>query len=305
MTKLVVKIRSTENLFNEAPMKCYKKVFNLVVGVLFSAIVIHAQAACLGDQTATKSFKVYIVPQLTATQIYTRWSPVLERVGMETKQCFELIVPTSIPQFEDDLLAGKPDFAYMNPYHAAMKWRNNQYIPLIASSDPIFGILTVQKDSKVKNLKELGGSRIAFPAPNAFAASLLIRATLAKDGVPFEPVYVKTHSNVYRSVIRGDASAGGGIQTTLMAESPELKSELRTLMETKRYASHPFSANARVSEQVRKAVQSALLAMDQTTEGAEFLKGVHLAKPMVVSYKLNYQPLEALRLEKFVVRSAD
>jgi phosphonate transport system substrate-binding protein len=230
---------------------------------------------------------------------------VLEEVGKETKQCFELIVPSSIPQFETDLLDGKPDFAYMNPYHAAMKWRDNHYIPLIASSEPIFGILTIQKDSKLSNLKELSGRRIAFPAPNAFAASLLIRATLANEGVQFEPVYVKTHSNVYRSVIRGDVAAGGGIQSTLMAESPELKSELRTLMETKRYTSHPLSANARVPEQVRKSVQSAFLAMDQSVAGSDLLKGVQLAKPMAVTYKVNYQPLEALRLEKFVVRSAD
>ncbi|OYY18110.1 MAG: hypothetical protein B7Y05_00515 [Polynucleobacter sp. 24-46-87] len=291
--------------FLSVPMRYLQEVFKLSVGCIFSAGAVGAYAACLGDQAATKSLKVYIVPQLAATQIYTRWSPVLKQVGREAKQCFELIVPTSIPQFEDDLNAGKPDFAFMNPYHATMKWRNNQYIPLVASGDPFFGILTVQKDSKLNNIKELGGSRIAFPAPNAFAASLLIRATLAKNGVSFEPVYVKTHSNVYRSVIRGDVSAGGGIQATLMAESPELKAELRTLMETKRYTSHPFSANARVSEQVRKSVQSALLGMDQTIEGSELLKGAQLAKIMAVSYKTNYQPLEGLRLEKFVVRSAD
>jgi len=286
-------------------MKSKNKVFRILTGLIVCAEAISVHGACLGDRAATKSLKVYIVPQLTATQIYTRWSPVLEQVGKETKQCFELIVPTTIPQFEMDLLEGKPDFAYMNPYHATMKWRKNQYVPLVASSTPIFGILVVQKDSKFNSLKELSGGRIAFPAPNAFAASLLIRATLAKDGVPFEPVYVKTHSNVYRSVIRGDVVAGGGIQSTLLAEPDELKAELHTLVETKRYTSHPFSANARISDQLRKNVQNALLAMDQTADGSELLKGAQLAKPMAVSYKANYQPLEALHLDKFVVKSAE
>lgn len=286
-------------------MKNNKKVFKLIIGFAFTLQVMLANGACLGDKASPQVFKVYIVPQLTATQIYTRWSPVLEWVGKESHYCFELIVPTSIPQFEKDLLGGKPDFAYMNPYHAVMKWRNNQYIPLVASSDPIFGILTVAKDSQINQVKELGGGRIAFPAPNAFAASLLIRATLAKDGVLYEPVYVKTHSNVYRSVIRGDVSAGGGIQSTLMSEPPELKAELRTLMETKRYTSHPFSANARISEQIRKNVQNAFLLLEQTTGGAEFLKGAQLTKPMAVSYRVNYEPLEALHLDKYVVNSAD
>ena len=286
-------------------MKFIHSLIKVLSLVLFIGATNIVSAACVGDTSASKSYKVYIVPQLTATQIYTRWSPLLEQVGKETKHCFELIVPTSIPQFEMDLLNGKPDFAYMNPYHAVMKWRNHQYIPLVASGDPIFGILAIQSDSKINSVKELSKGRIAFPAPNAFAASLLIRATLSKEGIPFEPVYVKTHSNVYRSVIRGDVEAGGGIQSTLMAEPPELKAELKTLMETKRYTSHPFSANARIPEHARKAIQNALIGMDQSTSGSELLKGAQLAKAIAVTYKQNYQSLEALQLEKFVVKSAD
>lgn len=286
-------------------MKNKKKVFTLILGIGISAYGFVAHGACLGDRSSAQVLKVYIVPQFTATQIYTRWVPILEQVGKISNQCFELVVPTSIPQFEKDLLDGKPDFAYMNPYHAVMKWRSAHYIPLIASSDPIYGILAVAKTSQLANIKELAGGRIAFPAPNAFAASLLIRATLAKDGVPFEPVYVKTHSNVYRSVVRGDVSAGGGIQSTLMSEPSELKSELRTLMETKRYTSHPFSANSRVSDHVRKKVQTAFLEIDQAPEGADLLKNAQLTKPMIVSYKVNYEPLESLNLERYVVKSAD
>lgn len=286
-------------------MKESAKVFKLLAGFAFILQVALVHGACLGDKTSLQSYKVYIVPQFTATQIYTRWSPVLERVGKESNQCFELIVPNSIPEFERDLLEGKPDFAFMNPYHAVMKWRNNKYIPLVASSDQIFGILTVDKDSSLHNIRDLSGKRIAFPAPNAFAASLLIRATLDREGVLYAPVYVKTHSNVYRSVIRGDVSAGGGIQSTLMSEPPELKAELRTLMETKRYTAHPFSANSKVPKQIREDVQKAFLLLEQASDGADLLKSVQLTKPMTVTYKANYEPLEALRLDKYVVRSAD
>lgn len=286
-------------------MKNIKKVFKLLIGPLLFLQVFLAHSICLGDKSSIPVFKVYIVPQLTATQIYTRWVPVLERIGKESSHCFELIVPSSIPQFEKDLSEGKPDFAYMNPYHAVMRWKNGHYIPLIASSEPIFGILTVAKDSTIAQVKELSGGRIAFPAPNAFAASLLIRATLAKDGVPYEPVYVKTHSNVYRSVVRGDVSAGGGIQSTLISESAELKSELRTLMETKRYTSHPFSANERIPEDIQRKIQNSFISLGHTPEGEEMLKGTQLVKPMKVSYKANYELLESLRLDRFVVKSAE
>jgi phosphonate transport system substrate-binding protein len=247
--------------------------------------------------------KVYIVPQLTATQTYTNWAPLLERVGIQTKQCFELMVPTSIPEFESDLNDGLPDFAFMNPYHAVMTWRDSQYVPLVASSEPIYGVLSISRGSKIQKIQDLKGSKIAFPAPNAFAASLLIRATLSQEGVQYDPIYLKTHSNVYRAVIRGDAAAGGGIQSTLLAEPVELKAELRVLIETKRYTAHPFSANARIPLALQQQIQNALLEIGQTNGGRQLLNDVQLAEPKTVTFAINYQPLEALQLEKFVMRN--
>lgn len=279
-------------------------IFKLILSI-FIPISGSVHAACLGD-TAVKPSKAYIVPQLTATQIYTRWGPVLDRLGKSTQLCFELIVPATIPQFETDLANGKPDFVFMNPYHVVMKWQEHQYVPLVASSEPLFGVLTVKKDNKYASLQDLRNGKIAFPAPNSFAASLLIRSLLTNNGVPFEPLYVKTHSNVYRSVVRGDgAVAGGGIHTTLSAEPPELRDELRVLAETKHYTSHPFSANARVPKAIQERVQTAFLDLAKTADGAELLSRIQMTKPMAVSYKANYKELEALKLDKLVVRSAD
>ena len=64
-------------------------------------------ASCLGD-TAVKPLKAYIVPQLTASQTYTQWGPVLERIGKSAQLCFDLIVPATIPQFETDLANANP-----------------------------------------------------------------------------------------------------------------------------------------------------------------------------------------------------
>jgi phosphonate transport system substrate-binding protein len=284
------------------------KTHNIFYKIVLPILIIASgsvNASCLGD-TAVKPVKVYIVPQLTASQTYTLWGSVLERVGKSAQLCFDLIVPATIPQFETDLANGSPDFVFMNPYHVVMKWQGHQYVPLVASSEPIFGVLTVKKDSKYIALQDLNYAKIAFPAPNSFAASLLIRSLLANNGIPFEPVYVKTHSNVYRSVVRGDITvAGGGIQSTLLAEPSELRDELRILAETKRYTSHPFSANARVPKAIQERARTAFLNLAKTADGAELLSRIQMTKPMAVSYKANYEALEALKLDKLVVRSAD
>lgn len=281
-----------------------KKFILKIALIFFITSPGYVKAFCI-DDVGAKPFNVYVVPMLTASQTYTSWAPILEHVGKTTGVCFKLIVPTSIPQFEIDLGSGKPDFVFMNPYHMAMKWRNQKYIPLVASSVPIYGVLIVKKDSKYLTLQDLNNSKVAFPAPNAFAASLLIRSMLAYDKIQFEAIYVKTHSNVYRSVARGELAAGGGIQSTLWSEPPELRDELRVLAETKRYTAHPFSANSRIPEIVQKRVQSAFLDLANTSEGAELLSRIQMIKPISVTYSTNYQSLEELKLEKFVVKSAE
>jgi phosphonate transport system substrate-binding protein len=277
----------------------------LAIGVTAYIISSSVHAACLGVVSSQVPLKVYIVPQLTATQTYTHWAPLLEQVGQQTNQCFELFVPTSIPHFESDLNDGLPDFAFMNPYHAVMTWRESKYVPLVASSEPIYGVLSVSRGSKIQKIQDLKGRKIAFPAPNAFAASLLIRATLSQEDVPYTSVYLNTHSNVYRAVIRGDVAAGGGIHSTLLAEPAELNAELSVLMETKRYTAHPFSANARVPVALQQQIQDAFLEIGQTNAGRKLLNDVQLAEPKAVTFAVNYQPLEALQLDKFVMRNAN
>lgn len=286
------------------PLKASIFFYRALIGIASLAITATAYASCLGDNTSAKTYKVYVVPQLPAAQLYARWATLLEQVGKDAGQCFELVVPNSIPQFEIDLQSGNADFAYMNPYHLVMSQRDSKYIPLVASTELLSGVLAVRHDSKVNSIRDLNDQKIAFPAPNAFAASLLIRATLAKEGIKFDPVYVKSHSNVYRSVVRGDMIAGGGIQSTYDAEPEELKSQLRILMETKGFHPHPFAAHPRIPADIQQRVQASFLKIAKTQAGEKLLDDAQLSKPRVVTYESDYQPLETLDLGKFVVNSA-
>jgi phosphonate transport system substrate-binding protein len=155
----------------------------------------YSYAACLGEQNTTKVYTFDVVPQLTAAKIYTTWSPLLQRVGQDAGLCFELRVSATIPEFEQKLLKGEPEFVFLNPYHAVLANQKRKYQPLLADSEDLLtGILVVRADSPIKTLDELKGKNISFPAPNAFAASLLIRAELAKKKIDINPVFVKTHS---------------------------------------------------------------------------------------------------------------
>lgn len=272
--------------------------------VRFLVLCVVAGAA-IAAEPGKASYSLAVVPQFRAEEIHRDWSPVLARLRVATGASFNLRIAADIPKFEESVLAGEPDFAYMNPYHQVMARRAQGYAPLLRDSTPLKGILMVRTDDPIKSARELDGKEVAFPAPNAFGASLWIRALLAeREKIRIVPVYVKTHANAFRHVATGKAAAAGGIAATLAEEPEELRAALRVLLETPDVAPHPLSAHPRVPEAIRRAVVETLLAMTRDTGGQSLLKDIQLPNPVRADHARDYQPLEKYGLEKYVVRSA-
>jgi phosphonate transport system substrate-binding protein len=265
------------------------------VGVL--ACLMSAPAWSAGPAVYT----VAVVPQFPATEINRVWAPILDRVGQEAGVVLQLKLSRDIPGFEEELLAGKPDFAYMNPYHQVMARKAQGYVPLVRDSTLLTGILVVRQDDPIQSVKELEGRTVAFPAPNAFGASLMIRAHLSLvDKISFTPLYAKTHTNAYRQAIVGKAAAAGGLRATLEKEPPEVRANLRVLLETPGAPPHPLSAHPRVPIKVQQAVRAAMLKLAGDTALREFYQDIPMAQPVAADHARDYQPLEKYRLERFV-----
>lgn len=261
-----------------------------------------AQAACLGHSRPTQTLRIDVVPQFATTVVYSQWAPLLQRIGQQTTLCFDLHIAASIPDFEKSLFSGQPDLAFANPYHAVMARKGQGYIPLVRDDKELLsGLLVVRSDSPIRSPKDLDGKEVAFPAPNAFAASLLIRATLARQGVKIRPIYLKNHANVYRAVALGEVVAGAGVNNTLEREEPNLRNRLKPLYETPGYAAHPVLAHPRVPNRVREALINALIELARQSDGKSLLDAIQIPQPVRADYARDYGPLEALNLEPFVV----
>lgn len=244
---------------------------------------------------------VEVVPQFQATEVNRTWAPVLDRLTQETGLTFALRIAKDIPAFEDDFEAGRPDLVYLNPYHQVMAKRAQGYLPLVRDAKLLTGILVVRKDDPITSTKSLVGKDIAYPAPNAFGASLLIRSHLVEvDKVVSQPFYAKTHTNAYRQVIVGKMAAAGGVRATLDKEPEEVQSALRVLWETPGAAPHPFSVHPRVPAKQAEAITAALLKLAKDPAGQLLLKEVLIPNPVRADYVRDYLPLEKLKLDKYV-----
>lgn len=266
--------------------------------VLFTGVI---ALLCAGLVRAGEEISLAVVPQLTPTHTHRDWKPFADRLGRETGLVIKVQVFRTFDEFETSLANGQAELAYMNPYHQIMARQAQGYVPLVRdSAQQLIGVLVVAQSSPIRSVRELHGKTIGFPDPNAFAASLYLRALLReREKISFTARYLTTHGNVYRHVIVGNIEAGGGVNRTLTRERPETREALRVLYETPAIPSHPLSAHPRLPAATREAIIKAILAMADTEEGRALLKTIQLDKPVRADFARDYQALEQLHIDRY------
>jgi phosphonate transport system substrate-binding protein len=254
----------------------------------------------LGWSSGNGIYSFGVVPQFEQRKLFHIWRPILDELEHRTDLTFNLQGSPKIPVFEKKYMEGTYDFAYMNPYHILKAHDSQGYLPLVRDGGRMLkGILVVSKESPIKSVQELAGKSVAFPAPNALGASLLIRADLKNlYGVQIHPHYVQTHSSVYLHVALGQYVAGGGVTSTLNAQKPEIREKLRIIYETRPMNPHPISVHPRVSEAHWRRVLKALLEMAQTEKGAALLAKIPMRKAVATSME-DYKPMSSWGLDEF------
>jgi len=155
-----------------------------------------------GLYASEETYTFGVVPQQAAARLAQVWAPLLAYLGRESGLQLQFKTASNIPVFEQRLAGEVYDFAYMNPYHFTVFNQQPGYQALARARDKLIrGILVVRKDSTIQTLQDLDNVTIAFPAPAAFAATILPRGELAAMGNSIEPRYVSSHDSVYLSLI--------------------------------------------------------------------------------------------------------
>ena len=232
---------------------------------------------CLGGlnlqalaQEGQKSLSFGVVPQQSASRLAEEWGPLLTEISRRSGVALVFKTAPSIPVFEERLAKAEYDLAYMNPYHYVVFHQSVGYQAFAKEQDRrIKGILVVRKDSSYRKPADLAGKTVVFPAPAAFAASILPQAEFGRLKIAIDARFVASHDSVYRAVASGLQEAGGGIERTFEALPVEIRNTLRVLSETPAYTPHAFAAHPRVPAAIVSKVLAAMasLALDESGRG--------------------------------------
>lgn len=210
-----------------------------------------------------------VVPQQSAMEMIKKWQPVVNYLEKATGDKIILKIERSIPDFEKVLYSGGYDIAYMNPYHYVIAHKRQGYSAGVRDEKNLVGILVVRKGDGIRDISMLKGKEFLFPAPDAFAATLLVKYELLKKyGIDINKEkkyrYVNSHDSVYKGVARGIGDGGGGIERTFNdLKDTEAKESLVILYKTKAYPSHPFAFNSSMSEAQKEKLVKAITQMPQ------------------------------------------
>ena len=206
------------------------------------------------------------------------WLPLIDYLNAQTGFSISFSTAKDIPTFENRVARQEYDLAYMNPYHYVVFSDSANYVPLAKDAHKrISGIIVVREDSPYTTLQQLHGATLAFPAPAAFAASIIPRGMLAKENISINAQYVNSHDSVYLNVINGLFPAGGGIIRTL-EHLPKMQNEkLRILWRSQDFTPHALAVHSRVPEAHRKKILAALIALNDSAENAHLLRGINFS----------------------------
>ena len=255
---------------------------------------------------AEATYRFGVVPQFEPRKLASIWLPILAELEKRTGFHLTMVGAARIPEFESEFENGRYDFAYMNPYHSIVAMRKQGYEPLVRDNGTqLSGILAVAKDGPIKQLSDLGGKTVAFPAPNALGASLLMRADLDRvHHLKISPLWSQTHTSAYLNVALGKADAAGGVMATFEQQPPAVRNKLKVLYETRPMPPHPVMAHPRVPTSDRDKLRQAFLDLGATSEGQALLakvpfKRIGAAKPE------DYRDLAKWGLEDYYVQGSD
>lgn len=255
--------------------------------------------------SAEKKYSFAVVPQFEQRKLFAIWQPIVDELERRTGLSFGLVTTLTIEDFDREFERGEYDFSYVNPYLAARAAASHGYVPLAADANPLRGIVVVRKGSPVKDLSALRDKVVAFPAPNAIGATLLVLADLDQVfHARVKPLFVKTHSSVYLHVAKELVEAGGGVEKTLHEQPQEIRDALRVLYTTRAFPSHPVAAHPRVPKEDREKVRRALLAIAASPAGREMLLRIPI-RQLGPAEPADYTKMLTWGLDKYILPGED
>ncbi|TAN53937.1 MAG: phosphate/phosphite/phosphonate ABC transporter substrate-binding protein [Methylococcaceae bacterium] len=254
--------------------------------------------------SALREYVFGVFPLHNPERLQEIFGPLLDYLSENTPGVsFRLEASRNYAAFEEKLYDRAFDFALSNPYQTVNALPHGyQVFGKMGDDDNFRGIILVRKDGPVRDIADLKGKAVAFPAPTALAAALLPQFFLQTHGIDvlrdLDIRYVGSQESSIMNVYLGYAAAGATWSLPWLAysrEHPDMAAQLDARWQTEALPSNGLLVRDDVSPDLALHVKALLLELHQNQRGKLWLARLGLSRFEAADTK-TYQPVREFLL---------
>jgi len=212
------------------------------------------------------------------------WNPIIRYVSARSGVRLNLKLGRTSADTTSYILAREVDFAFTNHLFSPDRIKMGWTVFGRRNAPPVSGQLVVPADSPIRDIRELAGSVVAFPGPEALVAYKTTYAQLLRRHIPVTPVFTGNHDAAFTQLFAGKVKAVGANSQLVAAWSAREGYAFRVLWSSAPFNELALMSSPRVAAADVRAVADAFLSMHRDPEGRKILAAaaelVHAPAPI-------------------------
>lgn len=234
-----------------------------------------------------KEYVVGIHPLHNPQRLIELYGPIVEFINHHIPEAhFRLEASRNYDEFDKKLYAGYFDFAMPNPYQTIRAIKHEYRVFAKMGDDEEFrGVILVRKDSGIREVADLKGKAVSYPARTALAATMLPQYYLHTHGLDvnrdIENRYVGSQESSILNVLRGHVAAGATWPVpwrSFRAEHPDMASQLEVKWQTASLKNNSWMVRQDIPEPVVEEFKNLLLSLSDVPEGRRMLARLPISR---------------------------
>lgn len=253
-----------------------------------------------------KEYIIGIHPLHNPERLHEMFGPIANYLSKHIPGVrFKIEASRNYAAYDKKLYGRQFHFSMPNPFQTinALNYGYRVFAKVMGDED-FRGIILVRKDSGIKNVTDLKGYAVSFPAPTALAATMMPQYYLQMHGLDvmrdIDIRYVGSQESSIMNVMLGDTKAGATWPPpwkTLSKERPALKDELKVIWETEPLPNISWVVRDDVEQDLVLKVRSLLVDLKNHKQGQYWLDKMHFLG-FEIATNDRYQPIIEF-LDKF------
>ena len=188
--------------------------------------------------------------------------------------------------YDEKLFSGYFHFSLPNPYQTVTATSKGYKIFGKMGDDENFrGIILVRKDSKIKDVTDLRGKSVSYPAPTALAATMMPQWYMYSHGLDInkdiQNLYVGSQESSIMNVFLKKTAAASTWPPPWRAfikERPEIAQQVEIKWQTPPLPNNGLVAREDVPQELVTQVSEIIFSLHESKEGKEILSRMELSK---------------------------